>query len=269
MFINEDENQRAKVRPHPSSTSFPLSLPTSFSRPRETHEKQQQQQQQQRQQQHTTLLLRATGHKGHWVSRSQPLRRAVVVEVGLGVAQALVLRLVHLGLPFLGHRGLAAQPLEALQEDLVEEAVDDEVGGSVKGQQRVRELADALDEVGGLVVAQVEDGGHDGVGRDADEEGEDDDDHHDGDAVARVVLLVGARLAHGADDAGVERHQHQQRNDGAQQVLRPVVGLHERRVAPHLRQLHLQHDGARVRHHALHRLVPVRAHGACVKRDVN
>lgn len=111
------------------------------------------------------------------------------------VAEPFVLGLIQLCVPPPGHLRLAAETLETLQEHLVEEAVNHEVRGRVQGQQHVRKLPDPFHEVGRLMVPELEHRGHDGVGRDADEEGQDDDNHHERHAVARAVALVGARLA--------------------------------------------------------------------------
>ena len=191
---------------------------------------------------------------------------SLLLSPSLPVAvQPLVLRLVQLGLPLLlqrlrprlgggRRRGRRAEETPAAGEEYaVEEAVDDEVAGRVDGQQGVGELPDPLGQVaGGLGVAQPQHRGHDGVRRDEDEEGQQDDHQHQRDAMAGRVLAVGPRLPQRADDAGVDDGQDDQGDDGAQEVLRPVEDEDEGVAAPQLRQLHLQHHlqcvGARAAH---------------------
>lgn len=190
---------------------------------------------------------------------SQPWGRPIVVGVALWlvpVAESLVLRFVQLRLPLLGDRGLAEETLAAVQEHPIEETVDNEIGGSIYGQKGVRELPDTLDQVAGFRVAQSKHGGHDGIGRYADQKDEDDNDHHQRHPVARVALLVGSRLAEGADDAGVENDEDDERDDRTEEILGPVVAQDEGLVLPHLCQFHLQHDDQGVGVHTFHRLVP-------------
>ena len=114
------------------------------------------------------------------------VRAAVVV----GVSDATV--------PFVfARRRRATEGREELvPEDLVEYHIEWVVDGRVHRQQHVGDLTHALHQVVvRLDVAEVEEGGHDGVGDDTDEEEDDDNDEHHCDLVARRQLLVGARPA--------------------------------------------------------------------------
>ena len=59
---------------------------------------------------------------------------------------------------------------ETIAKHRVERAVDDEISGRVDRQQEVGDLAHAACQVVGVVVAEPEDGRHDGVRCDADDE---------------------------------------------------------------------------------------------------
>lgn len=116
---------------------------------------------------------------------------------------------------------------EGVPEHQAERAVQNKVDGGVEGQQRVGDLADAFHLVVLLHVALAEEGGHDGVRRDADDEGDDDGDQHEGDAVARgEFLALDPLLAQHVDDASVEVDEDEDRDDTAHQVLSPGVRNH-------------------------------------------
>ena len=94
----------------------------------------------------------------------------------------------------------------ALAEDLVKSAVKKDVDGRVDGEQQVGEFAHASLAVRRVVVTAAEDGGEDGVGRDARHEDDADGDQHRRDAVAARARPLGrARPAHAAHYREVER----------------------------------------------------------------
>ena len=122
---------------------------------------------------------------------------------------------------------------EGVPERLAHGAVQQEVEGRVDGEEGVCDLPHALYEVVLLHVAFSEEGGHDGVGSDADEEHEDDDDQHQGDAVpGRELLPFDPLLPQLIDDASVHEDQNEHRDDPAKRVLDPRVRDHERVICP-------------------------------------
>lgn len=130
---------------------------------------------------------------------------------------------------FLGAEDL----VERVPEDETQRTVQHKVDGRIQRQQRVRDLANSFHHVVLLHVAFAEEGGHDGVGSDADDEDDDDGDKHQGDSVPGGEFLPLDTLhAQNVDDARVEVDEDEDRDDASHEVLDPRVRHH------HLSQKH-------------------------------
>ena len=156
-------------------------------------------------------------------------------------------------------------PPQDVQQDLAEaradEAIDDEVGAGVDGEEDVADDVDVeklgLGEGHGRPGGEGAPGAQEEVGRLADDE--DDDDHHQGEAVALltlVVVLAGhlppptVRVLDGLDETRVEEGERRERQEEAQDEeehglvdqLVPRVGPQRRLVR--VRQRHVARQRA-------------------------
>ena len=131
-----------------------------------------------------------------------------------------------------------------MSKDAVEGAVEDKVARRVDGQQKVGDLADGLDQVPFVRVAEAEERRHDRVRRDADDEDEDDGDEHEGDALTtshRTPPLFAAdgptSASQRPDDETIQNAEDRERNDRTQHVVQPRVDNDEVLIRPKIGQL--------------------------------